>query len=136
MADNYWAVQPGLNNVGSYQVSGEPWALSGIDAGDATKVAFSYLTRWIQVTNNDGAPLRVGFSEIGVSGSNYFTCPGSSSLGPGQTPVLELKVQQIWLYSPANPSSDVDVVAGLTGIAGVRCATDDGPSWSGSAGVG
>lgn len=131
-----WQAKVGINHVGAYQVSGQPYASAGIECDDATVVEFPYVTRWVQVVNRDNTPLRVGFSELGVSGSNYFLCPPSSSSGPGVTPVLELKVGQLWLYSPGNPSSTADVVAGLTSIEVDRCSGSAGPSWSGSSGVG
>ena len=40
MADNYWAIKPGLNNVGSYQVSGAPWAESVATSTSPGSVTF------------------------------------------------------------------------------------------------
>ena len=133
----YWELAPGLNNVGSYQVSGRPFASGNIDATDAEVVKFPMVTRWVQVINLDSTTLRVGFSELGISGSNYFTVPASST-----SAVLEVKVSELWLYSPGNANSVADVVAGLTNIEppSVRFQASGsgytGPSWSGSAGVG
>ena len=126
-----WQAHVGINHVGAYQVSGEPYATAAVDCTDAASVKFPYVTRWIQVLNKDSSALRVGFSENGVSGSNYFTVDGNEG-----SAVLELKVSEVWLYSPGNANAEADIVAGLTSIPTVRCTTDDGPSWSGSAGVG
>lgn len=127
-----WEVAPGLNHVGAYQSSGQPYAKGEIDATSATVVGFPQVTRWIYVVNTAATPLRVGFSEAGVDGSNYFTVDASSSNGYGTSERLELKISQLWLSG----SNSVDVLAGLTAIPGGRANTDDGPSWSGSAGVG
>ena len=122
----------GLNHAPAYQVSGQPFASGSINAATATKVEFPYVTRWIYVVNRGGADVRVGFSQAGVEGTNYFVV-GQSSGGTHQSSQrLELKVSELWISG----SGVVDVVAGLTSVPSSRTTTDDGPSWSGSAGVG
>ena len=127
----------GLNNVGSYQVSGRPFA-STQTAGSAAEVAFPMVSTWFQVINRSVKPIRVGFSAVGVSGSNYFTVPESGSVtGYGKSDIFRMKVSGIWIYAPAaGTNGPVDVVAGLTCIDRKKTAGRLGPSWSGSAGVG
>ena len=126
----------GLNHTPAYQVSGRPFAKAGTDAQNAVKVDFPYVTRWVQVTNTSGHEVRVGFSEIGVSGSNYFRLQGSGSTrGYSSTERLELKITQLWLYSPTK-STSIDVTAGLTTVPVSRASSSFGPSFSGSSGVG
>ena len=145
MADQYWKLKPGLNSVGSYQVSGMPFASASIAASSATQVRFPSVTKWIQVINKTGNPVKVGFSRAGVNGtpSNYyFTVNASGSVssgagGYGKSDVLDLKVGEIWLKG----SNNVDVIAGLTtintGSVSMSPATPStSRSWSGSAGVG
>mgnify|MGYP001306347618 FL=1 len=142
-----WAVGVGLNNVGSYQVSGRPFASGSVNATSAVKVSFPNVTKWVQVINKAGTPLKVGFSEAGVradanwtstlgkaAGVAYFTVQSGSANGGvlGKSEVMEIKVSQLWLSG----SSAVEVVAGLTNIYGGRAATSTGPNWSGSIGVG
>jgi hypothetical protein len=133
-----WEMEVGLNNVPSYQVSGQPFVTGGIDcSAGPVKITFPSVTRWVMVANNVitlGVDVKVGFSEAGVSGDYYFTVPnrgGAPGLYPTTGP-LELKVSELWITG----STDVDVMAGLTSIPPERTATSDGPSWSGSAGVG
>lgn len=125
----------GLSNVGSYQVSGMPFATGSIDASTATKIEFPYVTRWIYIKNNDTDDVKLGFSENGVEGNNFITIHHSHpNQLDGHSPVLELKVTEIWLSG----SSNVDVMAGLTNL-GVERITNISPSgsnWSGSIGVG
>jgi hypothetical protein len=135
----YWELAPGLNNVGSYQVSGRPFAKGGIDASSATKVEFPTVTRWITIINNNASSVcKVGFSELGIAGDNYFTVQPKAAGAQSVSARLEVKVSEIWLHG----SDDVDVVAGLTNIEppSVRFQASGsgytGPSWSGSAGVG
>jgi hypothetical protein len=117
----------GLNHAPAYQVSGQPFASGSINAATVTKVEFPYVTRWIYVVNRGGADVRVGFSQAGVEGTNYFVVEQSED-----SQRLELKVSELWLTG----SGVVDVIAGLTSVPSSRTTTDDGPSWSGSAGVG
>jgi len=133
----------GLQNVGSYQVSGRPFATGSIDAMSAAAsapvaVRFPKVTRWVVVSNRTAEVCRVGFSENGVSGSlsptsddNYFlTVPANTMTQP-----LELKVTELWLSG----SNTVDVMAGLTFIEvdSVNNAqvSPNGSNWSGSVGV-
>ena len=133
-----WEMEVGINNVPAYQVSGRPFCSGGINCSPGTGpqvVEFPYVSRWISVINNDiSNSVKVGFSEAGVNGTNFFTVPNLGG-APGllaHTHVLEVKASQIWISG----SSNVDVVAGLTSILPDRTNTSDGPSWSGSSGVG
>jgi|TARA_B100000900_G_scaffold411216_1_gene430476 hypothetical protein len=139
MATNFtksYRANVGINHTPAYQVSGRPFASAGTDAQNATKVDFPFVTRWVQVINTSDHDVRVGFSEIGVSGSNYFTLQSSGSVrGNSSTDRLELKITQLWLYSPTK-STSIDVVAGLTTVPVSRASSSFGPSFSGSTGVG
>ena len=125
-----WKTSVGLNNVGSYQVSGAPFSKGNINAtAEHQKIEFPDVTIWFQVINNGSNTLKVGFSDVGLSGSNYFEVAANS-----KSDVLDLKVSEIHLYGGA--SGTVSVVAGLTNIDAKRTSTASGTSWSGSAGVG
>ena len=130
-----WNHEAGLNNVGSYQVSGRPFAKGGIDASSSTQeVEFPYVTRWVTIINNDHeAACKVGFSQAGVEGTNYFTVGKSDAAGKSRSSVrLELKVGELFLSG----SDNVDVVAGLTTIQTRHVKTGAGDSWKGEDGVG
>jgi hypothetical protein len=130
----------GLNNVGSFQVSGIPFVTGGVDATTATKITFPYVTRWVQVANVGDGLLRVGFSQNGVNGTKYFTVPNLTTGGPGTallpySGVFEIKATEIWISG----SNSVDVIAGLTNIPTARinntANSPSGSNWSGSANV-
>ena len=131
----------GLNNVGSYQVSGIPFATGSLTApantGTALKIEFPYVTRWISIANSSSHHIRFGFSAAGLAGSNHFIVPEDSH--PTQNGPYELKCTELYIMS--NDSSDrsgVYVMAGLTNIP-VERVNNIGPSgnnWSGSVGVG
>ena len=133
----------GLQNVGSYQVSGRPYASGSIDCLSPAKAApvavrFPKVTRWVVIANDGSDDLRVGFSSNGVSGSspaiayeNYFlTVPANTITAP-----LELKLTELWLSG----SKSVSVMAGLTFIdlSSINNASisPSGSNWSGSIGV-
>ncbi len=72
-------------------------------------------------------PLRVGFSQNGVTGSNFFpVLPGTTS------PRLEVKVTELYLSG----SDNVSVIAGLTTIEidniNTQNVSPSGSNWSGS----
>jgi len=165
MPANSWKLAPGLNNVGSYQVSGRPFASGSCLApasGSATLVVrFPYVTKWFQIepAQAEGSTaLRVAFSENGLHGRggtgaaddgyNFRVHASSSFRGP-----LDMKVSELWFMSEDATTFTFDVVAGLTNIAigSVSTATSasaagewvvggtveaGGPNWSGSIGVG
>ena len=126
----------GLNNVGSYQVSGMPFASGSIVATTATKIEFPYVTRWVQVINHASTEARVGVSQNGVEGDNYFKIhpPNNAGRAAPYVPTLELKLTEIWISG----SGDVDIIAGLTNIPVERVTnvSPSGSNWSGSVGVG
>jgi hypothetical protein len=139
----------GLNNVGSYQVSGVPYASGSITApvagGDPIRVQFPYVTRWVKVlpiTGSSGAAthLRVGFSENGVKNGNYFrvSAKQNTNLEPVPPPGLELKVTELYFCSDSVATVEFDIVAGLTNIPVERVnnISPSGSNWSGSVGVG
>jgi len=158
MPADSWKLRPGLNNVGSYQVSGTPFASGSIVAhasgSNAICVKFPQLTKWVAIhpipSQLPGRTLRVAFSENGihghgatnpVGGYNFHLSISSSLCQP-----LEMRVSELWFMSDDGSAYTFDVVAGLTGISvdsvytsgrnvdGVH--TVGGPNWSGSVGVG
>ncbi len=139
----------GLNNVGSYEVSAVPFCSGGIDVNSygpaGIKIQFPYVTSWIMVTNDKvggtadpgDSPIYVGFSQLGVQGTNKIkvNTPSNSAVGWVRTNRWDLKVTEIWLSGSSNA---VSVVAGLTYIpvSRVTAISPSGSSWSGSLGVG
>ena len=126
---------PGLGHVGSYQVSGKPFLSGGINvgaaAGDLVRIDFPSVTRWVVITNHDTSnDVKVSFSENGLSTNNYFTVSkDTGDYTNTMTQRLELKVTKLYLNGN---STNVDVIAGLTGIT----AGSISDNWSGSSGVG
>ncbi len=134
----------GLSNVGSYQVSGVPYATSSIAApassGTPTQVSFPDITQRIVVSNiNTASALRVGFSANGVSGTNYFIIPAASSSVIYPTQDFKVKVSSIFLLSHTATPTSASVFAELTNIS-TSHLNNSGPTglpnWSGSVGVG
>jgi hypothetical protein len=137
----------GLNHVGSYQVSGIPFATGGITApalsGTPVKVEFPYVTRWVKVvpvTGSSASHLRVGFSANGVKNGNYFRYLAGQNTNHEGAPAdpLELKVTELYFIGDNSATVVFDVVAGLTNIPVGRIdnISPSGSNWSGSVGVG
>ena len=129
----------GLNNVGSYQVSGMPFASGSLSArtGDAVEIQFPYVTSWVQIINHSANyELTCSFSEAGLAGNNHFKIHASHNTNKegGYHPTLNLKITSLFFTG----SDDFDVIAGLTGLPVERVtnASPSGSNWSGSVGVG
>ena len=146
MADNF-IYSVGLNNVGSYQVSGIPFASGGITApalsGTPIKVEFPFVTRWVKivpVTGSQATHLRVGFSANGVKNGNFFRYVVGNNLNHESAPSapLEMKVTELYFIGDNSATAEFDLVAGLTNIPVERIdnISPSGSNWSGSAGVG
>jgi hypothetical protein len=151
MPSDSWKLAPGLNNVGSYQVSGRPFAsgscLAQKSGSAGFVVRFPTVTKWVMIEpriSGSNRDLRVAFSQNGLhdKGNSYFRVNLSSSLrGP-----LDLKVSELWFASEDGGTVTFDIVAGLTSIPVGRVETEDrtvegtvtaaGQNWSGSLGVG
>ena len=132
----------GLNHVGSYQVSGIPFATGNltVPASSSTplKIEFPYVTQWVSVANVDSKHVRLGFSELGVKngGSNYVLIHENTK---PTFNMYNLKLTEVYLLSDTGQSvTDFSLVAGLTNIPVERVnnISPSGSNWSGSVGVG
>ena len=160
MPANSWKLAPGLNNVGSYQVSGKPFisgsCIAPVSGAVSYCLRFPNVTKWFQIELDVATPntveLKIAFSENGLHGKNgaFFTMRNSSSF---QRP-LDMKVSELWfqVVKPTSTTATFDVIAGLTniGAGSTNTATSasingqwkvngtteaGGPNWSGSLGV-
>ena len=127
MSEQSFQYRSGLGSIGSYQISGMPWASSSLGANSTTplEVTFPNVTKFIVVKNTTTNKLRVGFSANGVKGSNYFL------LGSNESFAGDIRVTRIYLLGDVADATG-SVIAGLTGISGDHLMSN----WSGSAGVG
>jgi hypothetical protein len=132
MADQSVNLRAGLHNVGSYQVSGIPFASASVTVPDSgsspLQISFPFISKEVVVRNIGGQTVRLGFSLNGVSGSgaNYVPLAYGESFSAG------VRVTDIYLVSNTSGSSTVDIFATLTGIGREALPTN----WSGSTGVG
>ena len=124
-----YRAEVGVNHVPAYQVSGRPFASSstGGRSGTVVKIEFPFVTRWIYVVNSDSNGAKVGFSQLGLDGDNFFRVKAGTN-----SEVLDLKISELYLTGSGN----LTVCAGLTTIPVSRVKTDSGASFSGSVGVG
>jgi hypothetical protein len=124
--------RPGIGNAASYQVSGIPWVSSSLAvpaSGSTTlEISFPQVTKSIIIKNvsTGSVQMRVGFSENGVKGTNFFLLSASESFA------ADLKVTRVYLMSNNGTALTASVIAGLTNIP----ATELVNNWSGSLGVG
>jgi len=126
--------QSGLHNVGSFQVSSIPFASASIEVPSVSvpvEVAFDRVSKFIVIKNSADAlsadaPLRFGFSENGVKGSNYIRLLNEEEYE------ADFKVTRLYLLAETSAGATASISAGLTGI----LANQLQHNWSGSSGVG
>ena len=134
----------GLSNVGSYQVSGKPFAqavTAPASGSTPVRIEFPAVTKEIVVTNAAAAShdqVRVGFSALGVRDeiANYALV-GSVKDGNGSL-TMNVKATELYIMSDDGHTPKVSVYASLTGISPDRITniSPSGSNWSGSAGIG
>lgn len=135
----------GLQNVGSYQVSGEPFLTGSVVAPISTntpvQISFPQVTQRVIVENIGNYDLRVGFSSNGVKDGKYFLVHKHGGGTPSTYHVVDLKVKVSSVFLLSNDSTNTTtacVAAELTNI-DTHLLSQSGPSgsnWSGSVGVG
>lgn len=106
MAFNY---RTGPNNVGEYQASGLPYVTQSAVTTSPFNIQFPFVTNELTVKNNSDGTLRVGFTQNGVNGSNFFTLPVSGAYSG------KLRVTDLFVRSETGTLT-CEVVAGLTTI--------------------
>ena len=134
MGWNSNSYQSGLHNVGSFQVSSIPYATASIDVTSQTtavEVEFDRVTKFIIIKNTadamgTDAPMKFGFSELGVKGTNYILLLNEEEYE------ADFKVSRVYLLAGSAVHATASISAGLTGIPSDRLAHN----WSGSSGVG
>ena len=135
----------GLQNVGSYQVSGIPFVTASITApvvgGTPVEISFPQVTQRIIVQNTGGEYLRVGYSANGIKNGNYFLIHDHAGGTPTQFNSIDLrvKVSSIFLLSnDAASTTTACISAELTNIDTglLELSGPSGSNWSGSLGVG
>ena len=132
---NFYNYTKGMGNVGSYLISGIPYATGSItvngSGGTPNTIDFPKVTRFVTIRNGDASSdLRVGFSSHGVKGAvdNYYHV-----VSPSGSLTLDIRVAELYLLSNTGAAcSNVSVAAGLTGISETELPTN----WTGSIGVG
>jgi len=132
----------GLANVGSYQVSGMPYATSSIavpaNSGTPVQISFPWVTQRIVVRNTQNQPLRVAFSSNGARGTNYYIIPAATVATNYPESEFRVKVNSIFIISDSPTPTSASIFAELTNIDS-NLLINSGPSgsnWSGSLGVG
>lgn len=114
----------GLNNVGSYQVSGQPYisGSSRLTAGEQWYCDFPYVTRTIEVVNLDDETLRVHFNSTGSGVGNVVNHLHYAEVGAltssNNTQVFNAKCTRLYVSTPSTAAgvASFRVIADLTGI--------------------
>ena len=121
-ADPFNRYGVGINNVGSYQVSGIPW-ITGSSAqakGAETRWEFPKITKSITVINNSAQDIRVHFASTGSDTGASGVMTGSHFVAleaVADSYTFNVKAHEIYITAPhANGSDNASftIVAELT----------------------
>jgi len=121
----------GINNVGSYQVSGRPWVktYTGISSGTDTKASFPKVTKSITIINLANVEIHVYFADpdtgFAKSNKHYIVLDSDED-----SFTANVRVKEIWVESQGN-SSDFTIYAELTNIEASKMYTYDVTSMEG-----
>jgi hypothetical protein len=102
----------GLGFSTDFQSSALPWLTSSLATTTPAKFSFHKVSRFITLMNLGAATdyIKIGFTENGVKGNNYFKIAGSST-----SHTLEFRVKEIWISSDTG-SVPFSMAVGLTNI--------------------
>lgn len=114
--NNPYVRSPGLNDVGSYLVSGKPY-MSGAEFGSGKEVKFVFpaVTKEVMVKGNNANMTLVSTSSAGnvLSGLHLW------SLDPnGATDTFNIKCKELYFHTATAAPASVTIYASLTGING------------------
>lgn len=101
----------GPNNAAEYMASGLPFVTASVQSSTPFKISFPYVTNEIYINVSGTNEVRVGFSLVGVQGSNYFVIKGSDNPTP-----LRIRCKEIYIMAHAGASTGYSVMAALTTI--------------------
>ncbi|SRR3990167_4671351 len=124
MSNNAILHQPrvGINNVGSYQISGRPFLTASYVSGSATnngetKIEFPSVTRDFTVINKSNNHIRVYFDSISnssvvTSKNHYITLPGMDD-----SYTFQMKVKEVYVaMENTGSNAEIRIVANLTSL--------------------
>ena len=112
------------NYVPNYQLAAIPYVTSSVEAevqsGLTTAIHFPFVTKYIKINNTGANPLKVGFTDDGVTSSagtassNFFIIPTAAA---GDVCIQEFDVRCKSLFFRSTTSTtDFSIFAGLTPI--------------------
>jgi hypothetical protein len=107
MSNNIYGV--GINNVGSYQVSGRPFSMTGSIGGE-DEITFPQVAKQITVMNRDGSNDIYVYFSASAPDANKFKI----ARGVGNQFTFNVKCNKIYLSSSATPA--YSLYASLTHI--------------------
>ena len=101
-----------IGSAAEFQSSGLPWVTSSTGTSTPVRYDFPKVTRCITVRNTttgSGGFLKVGFTQNGVNGTNYFSLP------PGTDSLFEVRCKEVWI-AVAGATATFSMFAALTTV--------------------
>ena len=120
-ADPFNSYKVGVNNVGSYQVSGLPWITGSSATGKGQEVYYRFpkITKSITVISLGSEDIRVHFNSTSSLGQQVITGLHYITLNSAEDSVtMNVKAKEIYISTPGANGGNASwtVVAELTNI--------------------
>ena len=114
---NYHKYSAGINNVGSYMVSGRPWVktYSSIGSGSTQSISFPKVTKSITVINQENVAIRVHFADDATSANVFNNGHYVRFDSKEDSFTMNVRVKELYI-TPEAGSSGFTVYAELTNI--------------------
>lgn len=104
--------EAGFGSAAEFQSSGLPWVTSSVGGSSPQRWSFPKVTRCITVRNTttgSGGYLMIGFTQLGVQGSNNYILP------PNTQEQFEVRCKELWIMAAGAPAN-YSIFAALTTI--------------------
>jgi hypothetical protein len=111
--------QVGVNNVGSYQVSGRPFQAGGAVAdgvANEVMVEFPAVAKSITIVNRTANTIRVHFASAVTYPGVYANHRYTQVVGNNAAITLDNKCRRIWISNVSGVAGAYELFAELTGI--------------------
>lgn len=112
---------PSHNHVGEYQQSSIPYVTASHATTNGEEFEFPYVTRFLVITNDTGADIKVGFTANGLAAApnptkdarteNYMIIPTGVV-----TDRLEVKCKSVFVKGTFSSGNKFSILAGLTNV--------------------
>lgn len=117
---------PGVNNVASYQVSGDPYITGSLlNASQIVKIKFPFVTKEILIKNTGSNPLGICFKDPTVN-ANVQDRNHVFDISSGDSLSYQMRCREIYFSGSVSGQTGFQLLGQLTGIPSEYVLTGSG----------